>query len=90
MQVPCQVATSTDVSCAAAVAIAAWVIATMAPLFAALKMCGLLRVSAEAEDMGLDLALHGASCYPEGADAGGQQHILYKNSKHAYENVSPA
>jgi hypothetical protein len=42
-----------------------WVAAMMVPLFAILKRVGLLRVDEHGEDIGLDLALHGGSCYPE-------------------------
>lgn len=55
--------------CAAAIAIAGWVVATMTPLFAALKFTGLLRVSEHAEDVGLDLAIHGGPCYAEASEA---------------------
>ena len=55
--------------CAAAVVIGLWVVATMAPLFAGLKMLGLLRVTEHAEDVGLDVALHGGPCYAEASEA---------------------
>ena len=54
---------------AAVIATAVWVIGTMAPMFAALKHTGLLRVSEHAEDVGLDLAIHGAPCYGEASEA---------------------
>lgn len=53
---------------AAAVAIIGWVGLTMTPLFAALKYSGLLRVSEDQENQGLDQALHGGPCYPEASE----------------------
>lgn len=55
--------------CVAVLAVGIWVIATMAPLFALLKYTGLLRVSEHAEDVGLDLAIHGGPCYAEASEA---------------------
>lgn len=55
--------------CAAVIATAGWVAATMAPLFATLKATGLLRVSEHAEEIGLDLAVHGGPCYAEASEA---------------------
>jgi hypothetical protein len=57
-------------SCAAALAIAAWAVAMMSLLFTILKFTGLLRVSDQAEESGLDVALHGGSCYPEAYEGG--------------------
>jgi hypothetical protein len=41
----------------------AWIVATMAPLFFALKWVNILRVSEEDEERGLDEALHGGPAY---------------------------
>ena len=43
--------------------ICAWAFVTMFALFSALKAAGILRVSAEEEQMGLDLSEHGKRAY---------------------------
>jgi len=56
------------------VIIAAWAFVTMLGLFFVLKMVGLLRVSAEDEQAGLDVSEHGMHAYPSDAIAGGAIH----------------
>ncbi len=46
------------------VAICGWSFVTMAGLFAALKVAGILRVSPEEEQTGLDISEHGMHAYP--------------------------
>lgn len=46
------------------VSICAWSFATMAALFAVLKVAGILRVSPEEEQTGLDISEHGMHAYP--------------------------
>ncbi len=46
------------------VAICGWAFATMLGLFAALKVAGMLRVSPEEEQTGLDISEHGMHAYP--------------------------
>ena len=50
-------------------AILSWTIVTSAAVFFPLKLMGLLRVSAEVEEEGLDSSEHGASAY-DIADSG--------------------
>ncbi|MBT3211560.1 MAG: ammonium transporter, partial [Planctomycetaceae bacterium] len=50
------------------VAICAWAFITMSIIFGALKVIGMLRVSPEVEQSGLDLEEHGLRAYPLGAD----------------------
>jgi len=56
------------------VIIVSWAFVTMFGLFFALKMVGLLRVSAEDEQAGLDVSEHGMHAYPSDAIAGGAIH----------------
>ena len=46
------------------IVIPVWAFATMLVLFLVLKACGLLRVSAEEEEAGLDISEHGMHAYP--------------------------
>lgn len=46
-------------------AVIAWVMINMIPFFYILKAFGLLRVSKEIEEAGLDSSVHGGSAYPE-------------------------
>jgi len=46
------------------VTVTAWVLGHMVPFFFALKVMGLLRVSAAEEQQGLDVSHHGGSAYP--------------------------
>ncbi len=48
-----------------------WAFGTMLILFGALKAVGMLRVSAEEEQAGLDISEHGMHAYPSDAIAGG-------------------
>ncbi|CAK0739452.1 hypothetical protein CVIRNUC_001167 [Coccomyxa viridis] len=41
-----------------------WTFAMMAPFFYVLKLCGLLRISPEEEELGADISKHGGSAYP--------------------------
>ncbi|MCC9599273.1 ammonium transporter [Stieleria sp. JC731] len=54
----------------ATVVICAWAFITMGVLFFALKAVGLLRVSPEEEQAGLDVSEHGMQAYPSDAMAG--------------------
>jgi len=54
--------------------IVAWAFVTMFGLFLVLKAIGLLRVSAEDEQAGLDVSEHGMHAYPSDAVSGGQIH----------------
>tara|TARA_Y100000385_G_scaffold277682_1_gene324992 strand:+ start:1959 stop:3446 length:1488 start_codon:yes stop_codon:yes gene_type:complete len=49
-------------------AICAWAFITMSIIFGVLKVIGMLRVSPEVEQSGLDLEEHGLRAYPLGAD----------------------
>ena len=53
------------------VVICVWAFATMLTVFAVLKAVGLLRVSPEEEQAGLDISEHGMHAYPSDAIAGG-------------------
>lgn len=53
---------------------AGWVLANMIPFWLILKVCGLLRVPANEETLGLDDSYHGGSAYP------GQQHDEFDKS----------
>ncbi len=53
------------------VIICAWAFITMGIVFYALKAIGMLRVSAEEEQAGLDVSEHGMQAYPSDALAGG-------------------
>ncbi|MEM9645374.1 MAG: ammonium transporter [Planctomycetota bacterium] len=53
------------------VSICAWAFVTMLIVFIVLKAAGLLRVSAEEEQAGLDISEHGMHAYPSDAIAGG-------------------
>ncbi|KAA5540976.1 ammonium transporter [Roseiconus nitratireducens] len=55
----------------ATVIICAWAFITMAVVFFALKAMGMLRVSPEEEQAGLDVSEHGMQAYPSDALAGG-------------------
>jgi Amt family ammonium transporter len=50
------------------VAICAWAFITMSIIFGVLKVIGMLRVSPEIEQSGLDLEEHGLRAYPLAAD----------------------
>ena len=50
------------------VAICAWAFITMSIVFGVLKGMGMLRVSPEVEQSGLDLEEHGVRAYPLGAE----------------------
>jgi len=54
--------------------IVAWAFVTMFGLFFVLKTVGLLRVTAEEEQAGLDVSEHGMHAYPSDAIAGGAIH----------------
>jgi len=54
------------VQCASTVVICAWAFGTMFGLFAILKAAGILRVSPEDEQVGLDVSEHGMHAYPPG------------------------
>lgn len=56
------------------VVIVAWAFITMFALFFVLKMFGMLRVSAEEEQAGLDVSEHGMHAYPSDAITGGAIH----------------
>lgn len=53
------------------VSICAWAFVTMLVIFGILKAIGMLRVSAEEEQAGLDISEHGMHAYPSDAVAGG-------------------
>lgn len=55
----------------ASVVICVWAFVTMSIVFGALKAAGMLRVSAEEEQAGLDISEHGMHAYPSDAVAGG-------------------
>ena len=55
----------------ATVVICAWAFITMSVVFGAMKAAGMLRVSAEEEQAGLDISEHGMHAYPSDAVAGG-------------------
>ncbi len=55
----------------ASVVICVWAFITMSIVFGALKAAGMLRVSAEEEQAGLDISEHGMHAYPSDAVAGG-------------------
>lgn len=58
------------VQCISTVVICVWAFATMAVVFFGLKAVGMLRVSAEEEQAGLDVSEHGMQAYPSDAVAG--------------------
>jgi Amt family ammonium transporter len=51
--------------------ICAWAFFTMLGVFLALKAVGVLRVSAEEEQAGLDISEHGMHAYPSDGVSGG-------------------
>jgi Amt family ammonium transporter len=51
--------------------ICAWAFVTMLGVFAALKAVGMLRVTAEEEQAGLDISEHGMHAYPSDSITGG-------------------
>jgi len=55
----------------ATVVICVWAFVTMGIVFFALKAAGVLRVSPEEEQAGLDVSEHGMQAYPSDAVAGG-------------------
>ncbi len=55
----------------ATVVICVWAFISMSVVFGALKAVGMLRVSAEEEQAGLDISEHGMHAYPSDAVAGG-------------------
>ncbi len=54
------------------IAVGLWTCATCGAMFFALKTMGLLRVSKEEEETGLDIGEHGTAAYPEELPAGGK------------------
>lgn len=64
-------ATSFMVQLIGTASICAWSFTTMLVVFVALKAAGMLRVSAEDEQAGLDISEHGMHAYPSDAIAGG-------------------
>ena len=63
------------VTFAALIAEIAWVGTTSLLMFLALKMAGMLRVSSEVEEAGMDISKHGGSAY-YGSDAGGKSSAI--------------
>lgn len=63
------------VQCLSTVVICVWAFATMAIVFYGLKAIGMLRVSPEDEQAGLDVSEHGMQAYPSDALAGAGQGI---------------
>jgi ammonium transporter, Amt family len=47
-----------------AISIAAWTVVLIGPMFIAMNMLGILRISAEEEIIGNDVSKHGGACYP--------------------------
>jgi Amt family ammonium transporter len=60
-----------QVQAIATVIICAWAFFTMLGVFLVLKAIGMLRVSPEEEQAGLDISEHGMHAYPSDAVAGG-------------------
>ncbi|WP_146577304.1 ammonium transporter [Neorhodopirellula pilleata] len=59
------------VQCLSTLIICAWAFITMSIVFGVLKAMGMLRVSPEEEQAGLDISEHGMHAYPSDAIAGG-------------------
>jgi Amt family ammonium transporter len=55
--------------------VAAWTIATMAPVFWLLKRFNMLRISPEAEMSGMDITSHGGPAYSYGDDEKTQRYM---------------